>query len=350
MTVYNATAYFSNPANATGFAAGVDNQCGTQLDIKNCVFGWSPVNLCMMMHGIVQGCTFYNDVHGTNVIFCGGGGGELGLFSGNNIYQSDISTYRPDVLFLTNSYPATGFVIEGNDFNLSGLSFGCNGLPDVAATEGLVKGNRFSGFGITFWGARGVNVIGNTFYPMNSYNILFRHNNAMSNNIIGNVFEPMYPGQTLVSVQAPLCYGNVLRDNIFVDGGLYLSSWNWFVNGNRIDGTFHIDYSGHERVENNYIKNLKVTGPDSGTDNIFRRNVIEAVDSGTTTPLSQLILDGNSGVLAMTLGPTNAISTWPAVAATPGGYAIVNSNASVYLLTSTPDSTTWAATNKLGGP
>jgi hypothetical protein len=40
----------------------------------------------------------------------------------------------------------------------------------------------------------------------------------------------------------------------------------------------------------------------------------------------------------------------PAFAAKPGAAFLWNSNATVYLLTSTPNSTAWAATNKLGGP
>lgn len=47
---------------------------------------------------------------------------------------------------------------------------------------------------------------------------------------------------------------------------------------------------------------------------------------------------------------TNALSNWPTSAATPGGCAFVNSNATVYLITSAPGSTTWGTTNKLAGP
>jgi hypothetical protein len=45
--------------------------------------------------------------------------------------------------------------------------------------------------------------------------------------------------------------------------------------------------------------------------------------------------------------PTNALSKWPAAAASAGGAALVNSNGTVYLLTSTPGSTVWTATNKI---
>lgn len=46
-------------------------------------------------------------------------------------------------------------------------------------------------------------------------------------------------------------------------------------------------------------------------------------------------------------GSTNAASAWPTAASTPGGFAIVNSNGTVYIFTSSPNSTTWAATNKI---
>ena len=45
---------------------------------------------------------------------------------------------------------------------------------------------------------------------------------------------------------------------------------------------------------------------------------------------------------------TNDVAAWPTNAASPGGCLFVNSNSVVYLITSSPDSTTWAATNKLG--
>lgn len=44
---------------------------------------------------------------------------------------------------------------------------------------------------------------------------------------------------------------------------------------------------------------------------------------------------------------TNAVAAWPVQAQTPGGAAFVNSNAVVYLLTSSPGSLTWSATNKI---
>jgi len=62
---------------------------------------------------------------------------------------------------------------------------------------------------------------------------------------------------------------------------------------------------------------------------------------------------GNSAefeVLVPTSGATNHTSKWPTSARSHGGYAIVNSNATVYILTSTPNSTAWAATNKIAGP
>jgi hypothetical protein len=44
---------------------------------------------------------------------------------------------------------------------------------------------------------------------------------------------------------------------------------------------------------------------------------------------------------------TNALSTWPKFASTPGGGSMQNSNGTYYLLTSLPGSTAWAATNKI---
>ena len=58
----------------------------------------------------------------------------------------------------------------------------------------------------------------------------------------------------------------------------------------------------------------------------------------------------NVTVTAPLTGITNALSAWPTAPLTPGGYAIVNSNATVYILTSTPAGSTWAATNKIAGP
>lgn len=45
--------------------------------------------------------------------------------------------------------------------------------------------------------------------------------------------------------------------------------------------------------------------------------------------------------------PTNAIAAWPTAPASRGGAALINSNGTIYLLTSAPDGNTWAATNKL---
>lgn len=47
---------------------------------------------------------------------------------------------------------------------------------------------------------------------------------------------------------------------------------------------------------------------------------------------------------------TNSRSQWPTAALTEGGFYIANSNGGVYILTSTPGSRTWAATNKIAGP
>lgn len=44
---------------------------------------------------------------------------------------------------------------------------------------------------------------------------------------------------------------------------------------------------------------------------------------------------------------TNALSAWPTAASLPGQAVFVNSNGTVYLLTSGPNATTWGATNKI---
>lgn len=54
--------------------------------------------------------------------------------------------------------------------------------------------------------------------------------------------------------------------------------------------------------------------------------------------------------ISVSFMPTNALSTWPTAPQTRGGAAVVNSNATVYILTSTPAGLTWAATNKIAGP
>jgi hypothetical protein len=64
-----------------------------------------------------------------------------------------------------------------------------------------------------------------------------------------------------------------------------------------------------------------------------------AAGIGLVSPLSSVLK-----------GTTNALSAWPKAPASPGGYAVVNSNATVYMLTSTPNGTAWALTNKIAGP
>src|SRR5439155_9537546 len=48
--------------------------------------------------------------------------------------------------------------------------------------------------------------------------------------------------------------------------------------------------------------------------------------------------------------PTNALSSWPMAARTPGGAAQVNSNGTIYMLVSGPGSTAWTKTNYISGP
>jgi hypothetical protein len=53
--------------------------------------------------------------------------------------------------------------------------------------------------------------------------------------------------------------------------------------------------------------------------------------------------------LSLSVGflPTNAMSGWPRKPQTHGGAALVNSNGTIYILTSRPGSLNWGATNKL---
>ena len=44
---------------------------------------------------------------------------------------------------------------------------------------------------------------------------------------------------------------------------------------------------------------------------------------------------------------TNSLASWPSAAPFPGDACIVSSNGVVYILTSPPNSTAWAATNKI---
>ena len=64
-----------------------------------------------------------------------------------------------------------------------------------------------------------------------------------------------------------------------------------------------------------------------------------------------VVMDPVSGQISQTLGAygvqiaTNTAAGFPPVAMTPGGIALVNSNGTLYLLSSPPNDTTWSATN-----
>lgn len=73
-------------------------------------------------------------------------------------------------------------------------------------------------------------------------------------------------------------------------------------------------------------------------------------DGGGLGNAGHVTFAGGLAMNCVVTGGTNAQASWPTSASTPGGYALVNSNATVFLLTTAPASTAWAATNKLGGP
>ncbi len=54
-----------------------------------------------------------------------------------------------------------------------------------------------------------------------------------------------------------------------------------------------------------------------------------------------------SGANAQFKLATNAVANWPMAAPAPGAAMFVNSNSAVYLLTSSPNSSAWAATNHI---
>jgi hypothetical protein len=69
-------------------------------------------------------------------------------------------------------------------------------------------------------------------------------------------------------------------------------------------------------------------------------SILEVQNTGQT-----VLFSVNAGAVVQLA--TNVPSLWPAAPKQGGGCAFVNSNGTVYLLTSLPDTLTWAATNKL---
>ena len=78
--------------------------------------------------------------------------------------------------------------------------------------------------------------------------------------------------------------------------------------------------------------------------NVYGTNNIVSVPGATNNPSTIGAFFTASGLFL----PPNG-NPWPGSALVPGACCFVNSNGTVYLLTSSPGSTTWAATNKLGG-
>lgn len=96
----------------------------------------------------------------------------------------------------------------------------------------------------------------------------------------------------------------------------------------------------------NIIEFLTVQAMTDRTAGTFRRaagqtnNIVEVQDQSN----NKLLSVGPGGTLHLT---TNLLASWPTTPDTGGGCALVNSNGTLYALTSLPFTKTWAATNKL---
>lgn len=102
----------------------------------------------------------------------------------------------------------------------------------------------------------------------------------------------------------------------------------------------------HLIVANTSTNNTLLTMQDTGGQTWIPTN---------TTAIFYLTSDGSSfyskhlrGASEGVYSVTNTTAQWPTQAITFGGSVIVQSNHVVYLLTSTPGSKAWGATNKLG--
>lgn len=92
--------------------------------------------------------------------------------------------------------------------------------------------------------------------------------------------------------------------------------------------------------------NLYTISRDSGVGlmQLTSQNAQVAVGWGITGPQGEFARFYGGGVCMA----TNALSSWPTAAVSRGGYAVVNSNSTVYILQSGPNSTAWTSTNMLG--
>jgi hypothetical protein len=110
--------------------------------------------------------------------------------------------------------------------------------------------------------------------------------------------------------------------------------------GKNVNSLVLYDGANYKFVRENAVTGLlKITG-DQGQANtglLFYKD-------GAGSPVEMSRLFGNTVLMCDSNNP----ATWPTVANSRGGIAIVTSNHVPYVLTSTPGSTTWAETNYLG--
>jgi hypothetical protein len=94
---------------------------------------------------------------------------------------------------------------------------------------------------------------------------------------------------------------------------------------------------------------LTVNGATDGIQVAFRAVAAQTnpVFAVQTSVADSVFAVGPQGALFLA---TNAVSGWPTNANTFGGAAFVNSNSTVFLLTSGPNTKAWALTNKIAGP
>lgn len=125
--------------------------------------------------------------------------------------------------------------------------------------------------------------------------------------------------------------------DMFADADFANSILKFTKNFNQV---FAIDSSG----DITEIKDLAYSWP---TNRGGARAILSDIDNSGSLAWSQ-----NGGGLtnlniSVSFLSTNALSTWPPAPQSRGGAAMVNSNGTVYILTSAPASLTWAATNKI---
>jgi hypothetical protein len=128
----------------------------------------------------------------------------------------------------------------------------------------------------------------------------------------------------------------------------HLTDSGWAFYANALD-----DWLNLENVDGQRDLLAVVSGNGSGLTNIplAGLQVVPLTNNQTGVTLTGTLNGNGSGLTNLNISvaflPTNALSKWPAAAASAGGAALVNSNGTVYLLTSTPGSTVWTATNKI---